>query len=64
SILESELIKQMAEILPTNYSYIINEFCEFSLLITNENIVINQIISTFYVNIDSAEHAHAWLENF
>ncbi|CAG8833437.1 9592_t:CDS:2, partial [Cetraspora pellucida] len=43
SILGSELTGQMAEILPTNYSYIINEFCELSPLITNENIAISQI---------------------
>ncbi|CAG8545287.1 5973_t:CDS:2, partial [Scutellospora calospora] len=63
-VLGSDLMGPLAEILPTNYSYIINEFHEIDPLITDENIVINQIISLFYVNINSAERAYMWLEEF
>ncbi|CAG8759061.1 7377_t:CDS:2, partial [Gigaspora rosea] len=43
-VLGSDLTEPLAKILSTNYSYIINEFCEIDPLITNENIMINQII--------------------
>ncbi|CAG8725033.1 3832_t:CDS:2, partial [Dentiscutata heterogama] len=37
-VLGSDLMGPLAEILPTNYSYIINEFREIDPLITDENI--------------------------
>ncbi|CAG8795612.1 23613_t:CDS:1, partial [Dentiscutata erythropus] len=54
-ILETALTEQIADILPMNYLYIINELHKLDPLITNENILINQIVVLFLVNIDSAE---------
>ncbi|CAG8613222.1 3559_t:CDS:2, partial [Cetraspora pellucida] len=42
-ILGTALTEQIAEILPMNYSYIVNELHELDPLITDENIKINQI---------------------
>ncbi|CAG8550667.1 8380_t:CDS:2 [Gigaspora rosea] len=57
-VLGSDLTGRLAEILPTNYSYIINEFHETDPLITDENIAISQIIKrSFYASLRSQTNA-------
>ncbi|CAG8832488.1 2855_t:CDS:2 [Gigaspora margarita] len=48
-ILETALIGQIAEILSMNYSYIINELHELDPLITDKDILINQIVVYFWL---------------
>ncbi|CAG8477470.1 14558_t:CDS:2 [Gigaspora margarita] len=61
---KTSLIGKIAQILPANYSYMINKLHETIPLTTEENIKIDQIVTSFFVNVNSAEGAHTWLEDF
>lgn len=60
----SDLPFPLQQILPSNYTYQIENYIELEPILTSENITIGQIETDFYVNINTKESALKWLDEF